>query len=76
MGVVFSSLWHWMFPDKEYKIVMVRRASERERHRENKDKDMSDVDGEKKKNIDKVMGVSLFFPVQPFFCSCLFFLLH
>ena len=30
MGVVFSSLWHWMFPGKEYKIVMVRSEEEEE----------------------------------------------
>jgi hypothetical protein len=31
MGVVFSSLWHWMFPGKEYKIVMVSEDEKRKK---------------------------------------------
>ena len=33
MGVVFSSLWHWMFPGKEYKIVMVKSEEDEKRSR-------------------------------------------
>jgi len=38
MGVVFSSLWHWMFPGKEYKIVMVRSEEEEEEEEEKETK--------------------------------------
>ena len=39
MGVVFSSLWHWMFPGKEYKIVMVRSEEEEEEEEEEETKE-------------------------------------
>lgn len=39
MGVVFSSLWHWMFPGKEYKIVMVRKRSGKRKQEDGNDDD-------------------------------------
>ena len=39
MGVVFSSLWHWMFPGKEYKIVMVKKKREKKKEEAGDDDD-------------------------------------